>query len=368
MRIGVPSEVKAQEYRVGLTPACVAAYVAHGHQVVVQRGAGEGAGYADGAYAQAGAALADGAEEPWAQDLVVKVKEPLASEFGYFRPGQVVFTYLHLAAAPELATALVDTGVTAVAYETIELEDRSLPCLAPMSAIAGRLSIQEGAKYLERPFGGRGVLLGGVPGVPRGRVVIVGGGVVGTEAARMAVGLGAEVSMLDVSQRRLHELDAYFGGRVQTLYSDPDHLAGELQRADLVVGAVLVPGASAPKLIRREHLSQMQDAAVIVDVAVDQGGCVETTRATTHHDPVFQVDGVQHYCVANMPSAVARTATQALTSVTRPYGLALAEGVDAGGPGALLQAAPALRGGVNVHGGQLVHPAVAAAMGAPQAA
>lgn len=367
MRIGVPSETKAQEYRVGLTPACVAAYVAAGHEVVIQRGAGDGAGYVDAAYQGAGATVVETAAEAWARDMIVKVKEPLPAEFGFFRAGQLLFTYLHLAAAPALAAELVASGVTAVAYETIELPDGSLPCLAPMSAIAGRLSVQQGAKYLERPFGGRGVLLGGVPGVPRGRVLVVGGGVVGTEAARMAVGLGAEVTILDVSQRRLHDLDAFFAGRVQTLYAHDDNLVPELQRADLAIGAVLVPGAAAPKLIRREHLSQMLPGSVIVDVAVDQGGCVETTRPTTHHEPVFQVDGVQHYCVANMPSAVARTATQALTSVTRPYGLALASGATVEELDAAFAKDPALAQGVNVRAGRVVHGTVAAAV-APSAA
>ncbi|MDD9941867.1 MAG: alanine dehydrogenase [Myxococcales bacterium] len=362
MRIGVPREIKAQEFRVGATPACVTGYVADGHEVLVESAAGEGAGFSDAAYVAAGAHVTKDAGETWAQDMVIKVKEPLPAEYPYLRQDQLLFTYLHLAAVPALADALMQAGTSAIAYETVEGQSGEFVCLSPMSAIAGRLSIQQGAKYLERPFGGRGVLLGGVPGVPRGHVIILGGGVVGTQAARMAVGLGADVTILDVSPRRLADLEELFGGRVQTLFATADNLATCLCRADLVVGAVLVPGAAAPKLIRREHLGLMQSGALIVDVAVDQGGCVETTQPTSHVEPVFTVDGIQHYCVANMPSAVARTATQALVSVTTPYGRRLA------GQGLLaaIAADPGLERGLNVHAGGVTHPAVARALGVPQ--
>jgi alanine dehydrogenase len=296
--------------------------------------------------------------------MVVKVKEPLSAEYGLMQPGQLLFTYLHLAAVPELAVALMEQRVTAVAYETIQLADGSLPCLTPMSAVAGRLAVQEGAKYLERPFGGRGVLLGGVPGVERGRVVIIGGGVVGTHAAKMAVGLEAQVTVLDVSARRLGELDDLFGSKVQTLYSNEANLARSLHQADLVIGAVLVPGAAAPKLIRREHLLGMQPGSLLVDVAVDQGGCAETTRPTSHDAPLYTMDGVLHYAVPNMPAAVSRTSTLALTSVTLPYALLLAER----GFEAAAAVRPELRGGLNVADGLITHPAVAAALELPRAA
>jgi alanine dehydrogenase len=365
MRVGVPKEIKNREYRVAATPDCVRAYTRAGHEVVVQREAGLGAGFADDLYRAAGAALVSDIAEVYARaDMIVKVKEPLEAEYELFRPGQLLFTFLHLAAVPALAAALVQQRTTAVAYETIQLADGSLPCLTPMSAIAGRLSIQEGAKYLESPYGGRGVLLGGVPGVQRGRVVILGGGVVGTHAAKMAVGLGAEVTVLEISANRLAELDDLFDRRVQTLYSNAANLERSLAQADLVIGAVLVTGAAAPRLIRREHLRGMLPGALIVDVAVDQGGCAETTHATTHDDPVYRVDGVLHYAVPNIPGAVARTATLALTSVTLPYGLLLAE---RGFEGAAA-ARPELRHGLNVADGAIVHPIVAAALSAPRAA
>ncbi len=362
MKIGIPREIKAQEYRVGATPSCVRAYVSAGHAVCVEERAGDGAGFDDAEYVAAGARLVPSADEVWGwADMVVKVKEPLAAEYPRLRPGQLLFTYLHLAAAPALAQALVASRATAVGYETIQLPDGTLPLLAPMSAVAGRLSVQEGAKYLERPYGGRGVLLGGVPGVPRGRVVILGGGVVGTEAAKMAVGLGADVTVLDLSQKRLMALDDLFGGRVQTLYSTEANLALVLTTADLVIGAVLLPGARAPKLIRREHLALMLRGAVLVDVAVDQGGCAETTRPTTHDAPTYVVDGIVHYAVANMPSAVSRTSTQALTSVTLPYGLLLA----ARGFDAAARERPELVPGLNVCAGAVMHAAVAASLGLP---
>jgi alanine dehydrogenase len=365
MKIGVPKEIKNREYRAGATPDCVRAYADRGHTVLVEHNAGVGAGFEDEAYRAAGATMVAGPNELYAwADMIVKVKEPLPAEYELMRPGQLLFTYLHLAAVPELAAALQRRNVTAVAYETIEMSDGSLPCLAPMSAIAGRLSVQQGAKYLECAFGGRGVLLGGVPGVERGRVVIVGGGVVGREAAKMAVGLGADVTILELSARRLAELDDLFGGRVQTLHSNRANLLRSLARADLVIGAVLVPGAAAPRLIKRDMLAQMQRGSLIVDVAVDQGGCAETTRATSHDQPIYEVDGVLHYAVPNMPAAVARTSTLALTSVTLPYGLLLA---DRGFEGACA-VKPELRGGLNVDGGRIVHPAVAAALHMPTAA
>ena len=365
MRIGVPKEIKNREYRVSATPDCVRAYQRAGHAVLVQRGAGIGAGFEDGAYEAAGATLVDEIEQVYGQaEMIVKVKEPLPAEYGLLRPGQLLFTYLHLAAVPALADVLLQKRVTAVAYETIQLEDGSLPCLTPMSAIAGRLAVQEGAKYLEKAYGGRGVLLGGVPGVQRGRVVVIGGGVVGTHAAKMAVGLGADVSILELSQRRLGELDDLFGGRVQTLVSNEGNLVRALAEADLVIGAVLLTGALAPRVIRREHLAGMLLGSLIVDVAIDQGGCAETTRATTHDDPIYLVDGVLHYAVPNMPAAVARTSTLALTSTTLPYGLALAKH----GFEAAAKHKPELRHGLNVAAGQITHAAVAEALHRPRAA
>jgi alanine dehydrogenase len=333
--------------------------------VLVQRGAGAGAGFDDEAYRSAGATLVADASEIYARaDMIVKVKEPLPAEYALLREGQLLFTYLHLAAVPPLAEVLIRKRVTAVAYETIQLPDGSLPCLTPMSAVAGRLAVQEGAKYLERPYGGRGVLLGGVPGVERGHVLIVGGGVVGTHAAKMAVGLGADVTILELSPRRLAELDDLFGGRVQTLFSNEGNLACALAWADLVIGAVLVPGATAPKLIRRAHLLAMQPGALIADVAVDQGGCAETTRPTSHDEPIYTVDGVLHYAVPNMPAAVSRTSTLALTATTLPYGLLIASG----GFEAAAAARQELRHGLNTIDGKVTHPAVAAALQLPRAA
>jgi alanine dehydrogenase len=359
MRVGIPKEIKNREYRVSATPDCVRAYRRAGHEVLVQRGAGAGAGFEDVAYEQAGAQLVADARSVYSgAEMVVKVKEPLPEEYDLLQPGQLLFTYLHLAAVPDLAIALMNKHVTAVAYETIELPDRSLPCLTPMSAIAGRLAVQEGAKYLERPYGGRGVLLGGVPGVQRGRVTILGGGVVGTHAAKMAVGLGADVTILELSQRRLGELDDLFGGRVQTLVSNEANVVRSLAQADLVIGAVLLTGARAPKLIRREHLANMLPGSLIVDVAIDQGGCAETIHATTHDDPIYSVDQVLHYAVPNMPAAVARTSTLALTSTTLAYGLLLAER----GYEAASKAKPELVHGLNVAAGRITHPSVANAL------
>ena len=362
MQIGTVREIKPREYRVGLTPSNVRAYTARGHKVLVQEGAGRESGFADQEYRASGAQLAVTADEVFAScDLIVKVKEPLPEERQKLRAGQILYTYLHLAADDKLTHELLTRKVTGVAYETIETEDGALPCLRPMSEIAGRLSVQEGAKYLEKTFGGRGVLLGGVPGVHRGKVVIIGGGVVGLNACKIAVGLGAEVTLLDVRADRLAYLDDIFAGRVTTLYSTEANIEQELRDSDLVIGAVLVAGAKAPRVVRREHLKLMKPGAVIVDVAVDQGGCVETTHPTTHDEPVFIVDGVVHYCVANMPGAVALTSTEALTSTTLPYGLLLA---DLGFAGACRQSAP-LRRGVNTHAGQCVNAAVAAAFNRP---
>lgn len=362
MVVGCPSEIKRHEYRVGITPQCAKSYISHGHRVLMQSGAGAGSGYLDEEYSSVGAEIVPDADAVFSgAEMIVKVKEPLPEEFGRLRTGQILFTYLHLAANPELAERLCTQGVQSVAYETIELADRSLPCLTPMSEIAGRLSIQEGAKYLEKAFGGRGILLGGVPGVPRGNVAIIGGGVVGTNACKIAVGIGANVTILDVNSRRLAYLDDIFGSSITTLYATEANIEHVLTESDIVVGAVLLPGESTPKLIRREHLSIMKPGAVLVDVAVDQGGCAETTHPTTHDDPIFIVDGVVHYCVANMPGAVARSSTIALTSVTLNYGLLIAdEGLERA-----VSSDSALERGVNCFKGRCVHNAVAKSCGIP---
>jgi len=360
MRIGTPREIKTHEYRVGLTPSCAKSYVGHGHSVQVESGAGVNAGFEDDEYRAAGAEIVSDKKAIFGTcDMIVKVKEPLPEEYDLFREGQILFTYLHLAAARELTEAMMQRKIKGVAYETIEVENGALPCLKPMSEIAGRLSVQEGAKYLEKPFGGRGVLLGGVPGVQRGEIAVIGGGTVGTNACKIAVGMGADVTVLDISADRLAYLDDIFSTHITTLYSTEANLEAVLAASDLVIGAVLVPGAKAPHLIRREHLSPMKKGAVIVDVAVDQGGCVATTRPTTHDDPVFVVDGVVHYCVANMPGAVPFSSTQALTSTTLPYGLTLADrGVEAA-----CREAAALARGLNVYKGHCVCPGVAEAFG-----
>ncbi len=360
MKIGCVTEIKKHEYRVGLTPQCVAAYVSRGHSVLIQAGAGQGAGFSDDDYSQAGARIESRAEAVYAwADMIVKVKEPQPSEYALLKEGQILFTYLHLAADEEQTRALLERKVIGIAYETIRYEDGTLPCLKPMSEIAGRLSVQEGAKYLERPFGGRGVLLGGVPGIPRGKVAILGGGVVGMNAAKMAAGLGADVTVLDVNANRLAYIDDIFRGSVATLYSTDGNIRSILPSCDLVIGAVLIPGARAPRLIRKEHLSLMKKRSVIVDVAVDQGGCVETTRPTTHDDPVFEVDGVVHYCVANMPGAVALTSTIALTSSTLNYGLKIA----GKGAEAACREYADLKRGLNVYKGACVYQDVGAAFG-----
>lgn len=362
MKIGVPKEIKRHEYRVGLTPHGARTYVSHGHSVFVQRDAGVGSGYGNEEYEVHGATIVDSANEVFdASDMIIKVKEPLPEELDSFKPGQILYTYLHLAAAPDLARALMDRSVNCVAYETIELPDKSLPCLTPMSEIAGRLSVQEGAKYLEKEFGGRGILLGGVPGVPRGSVAILGGGVVGTNACKIAVGIGANVTVLDVNARRLGYLDDIFGSRITTLYATETNIEMVLREADILIGAVLLPGESTPKLIRRHHLELMRAGAVLVDVAIDQGGIAETSRPTTHDDPIYIEQDVVHYCVANMPGAVAYSSTIALTSVTLAYGLEIA---DRGLENALA-ANTALRKGLNLYRGECVHQGVARSCGIP---
>jgi len=362
MRIGVPKEVKNHEYRVGMTPSSVREAVHHGHEVVVQAGAGAGIGCDDALYAAAGAqVLADARAVFDAAQLIVKVKEPQPAECAMLRQGQILFTYLHLAPDPVQAEGLLKSGCTAIAYETITDARGGLPLLAPMSEVAGRMAIQVGAVALQQANGGRGVLLGGVPGVAPGRVAVIGGGVVGTHAARMAVGLGAEVCVLDRSLPRLRQLDEAFDGRLRTLYATLDATEAAVLEADLVVGAVLVPGASAPKLIRRAQLARMKPGAVIVDVAIDQGGCFETSRATTHAEPTYVVDGIVHYCVANMPGAVPRTSTFALNNATLPFTLALA----AKGWHRACKDDVHLAAGLTVHEGTITHEAVARDLGKP---
>ncbi len=359
MRVGCPKEIKNHEYRVGLTPGAVREYVAHGHEVLVETGAGAGIGADDNAYRAAGAHIARTAEEVFTRsDMIVKVKEPQPNEWVQLREGQILYTYLHLAPDPEQTKGLLASGVTAVAYETVTDDRGGLPLLAPMSEVAGRLSIQAGATALQKANGGRGVLLGGVPGVLPGKVAVIGGGVVGLHAARMAAGLGADVSIIDRSIPRLRQLDDLFAGRVHTRYSTVEALEEECFSADIVVGAVLIPGAAAPKLVSREMLSGMKKGAVLVDVAIDQGGCFETSHATTHADPTYEVDGIIHYCVANMPGAVPVTSAHALNNATLHYGLALADrGLKA------LADEPHLRNGLNVHRGRITNRAVAEALG-----
>ncbi len=360
MLIGTVREVKTHEYRVGLTPSCAKSYVARGNEVIIEDGAGTPSGFENDKYEAVGAKILATREEVFAQaDMIVKVKEPQPDEIPLLRDGQILFTYLHLAADKELTERLMATGIKGVAYETIETAAGGLPCLKPMSEIAGRLSIQEGAKYLEKPFGGRGILLGGVPGIPRGRVAILGGGVVGANACKIAVGIGADVTILDIDANRLAYLDDIFGSRVTTLYSTDHNIETVLREADIIIGAVLLPGAKAPRLVRREHLQLMKPGAVIVDVAVDQGGCVETTRPTTHDDPIFNVDGIVHYCVTNMPGAVALSSTLALTSTTLPYGLAIAEhGVEEA-----VRQNPELALGLNLYKGKVTYSSVAKDLG-----
>jgi alanine dehydrogenase len=360
MNIGVPKEIKKHEYRVGMTPHCVRTYTSHGHTVRIEKGAGLGSGYTDAEYEKQGGHILPNAREVYDRsEMIVKVKEPLREEYELLNEGQILYTYLHLAANPELTQVLLDRQVVSIAYETIELPDRSLPCLTPMSEIAGRLSVQEGAKYLEKSFGGRGILLGGVPGVPRGNVAILGGGVVGTNACKIAVGIGANVTILDVNARRLAYLDDIFGSSITTLYATEANIEFVLSEADILIGAVLLPGESTPKLVTREHLKLMKTGAVLVDVAIDQGGCAETSRPTTHDEPIYIVDDVVHYCVANMPGAVARSSTIALTSVTLAYGLLIA---DLGFENAVRNHSP-IRTGLNTYQGQCTHQGVAKSCG-----
>jgi alanine dehydrogenase len=359
MRVGCPKEIKNNEYRVGLTPGAVREYAAHGHEVLVETGAGAGIGADDNAYRIAGATIAKTAEEVFARsDMIVKVKEPQPNEWVQLREGQILYTYLHLAPDPEQTKGLLASGVTAVAYETVTDDRGGLPLLAPMSEVAGRLAIQAGATALQKANGGRGVLLGGVPGVPAGKVAVIGGGVVGLNAAKMAVGIGAEVTILDRSIPRLRQLDDIFNGRVRTRYSTVEALEEECFSADVVVGAVLIPGAAAPKLVSREMLSGMKKGSVLVDVAIDQGGCFETSHPTTHANPTYEVDGIIHYCVANMPGAVPVTSAHALNNATLHYGLLLA---DRGLKGLVDE--PHLRNGLNVHKGRITNRAVAEALG-----
>jgi len=362
MLIGIPKEIKPNENRVSMVPAGVEALVGQGHTVVVEESAGIGSGFDDDTYIGAGASILGTAEEVWQQaEMIVKVKEPIAVEWPRMRSGQLIYTYFHFAAAEELTRAVIDSGAVAVAYETVQLPSGELPLLTPMSEVAGRMAVQEGAKYLERVFGGSGILLGGVPGVAPGEVVIIGGGTVGINAAKMASGLGAHVTILDLSLDRLRYLDDVLEANVDTLYSNRYNIIEAIGRADLVVGAVLLPGAKAPHLVRRADLAVMKKGSVIVDVAVDQGGCVETIYATTHNDPTYEVDGIVHYGVANMPGAVPRTSTLALTNATLPYALKLARD----GWREAARADEPLRLGLNVVDGKVVYPGVAEAFGLP---
>jgi alanine dehydrogenase len=359
MRVGVPKEIKPDEYRVGLPPTAVREYAARGHEVLVETGAGQGAGYGDEAYVRAGAQILPDAEAVFdAAEMIIKVKEPQAVEWARLKPDQILFTYLHLAPDPAQAEGLLASGCAAIAYETVTDPRGGLPLLAPMSEVAGRIAVFSAAETLLKHNGGMGLLLCGVPGVSPARVVVLGGGVVGANAARMAAGLGAEVVVLERSIPRMRELDDIFMGRVVTRYSSLDAVEEEILRADVVIGAVLTVGAAAPKLVRREHLSRMKPGSVLVDVSIDQGGCFETSRPTTHKDPTYTVDGVVHYCVANMPGAAPRTSSEALVHATLPFGLALADnGLKA------LGADPHLARGLNVLRGEITHPAVAGALG-----
>lgn len=357
MKIGVPKEIKTREYRVGMTPAGVKALTSRGHEVVVEKNAGVGSGLSDEKYVAAGAKIVDTAANAWDADMVVKVKEPLAAEYGFFRENLILYTYLHLAAEPELTVQLAEKKVASIAYETIELPDGTLPLLRPMSEVAGRMATQVGAKYLEKEHGGKGILLGGVPGTRRGRVVILGGGVVGKNAATIAIGMGAQVTVLDVRGETMAYIEDVFGGAVETLYSNPINIEEAVRRADLVIGAVLVTGAKAPKLVTEQLIKEMEPGSVVVDVAVDQGGCIETCRPTNHDHPTYEIHGVVHYCVPNMPGAVSQTSTWALTNTTIRY----AERIASDGLLNALKADKALALGVNVYGGAVVYKPVAEA-------
>jgi alanine dehydrogenase len=362
--VGLPKEIKDNEYRVGLTPAGVRALSDAGHQIIVEKTAGEGSGFEDALYQKAGAQIIDSADDVWARaEMIVKVKEPIAPEYPRMREGQLLFTYLHLAPDRDLTNELLKRKITGIAYETITDRKGGLPLLTPMSEVAGRMAIQVGAHYLEKMAGGRGILLGGVPGVPAARVVIIGGGVVGTNAAKIAVGMGAHVTIIDNNLERLRELDDIFLSKISTLASNAYMIHDAISNADLIVGAVLVPGAAAPRLVTRSMLKDVPNGAVIVDVAVDQGGCIETTHPTTHSNPTYYVEGVLHYCVANMPGAVPRTSTFALTNATLPYTLKLANK----GFFEAIRSDPGLKAGVNTYAGTCTYQAVAEAQGLPYA-
>ncbi len=362
MKIGVPKEIKPNENRVGMIPSGVMELVRAGHEVVVQSGAGKGSNFSDDDYRAAGAGILPTMEEVYASaEMIVKVKEPIEPEYSLIRPGQVLFTYFHFASSRRLTEAMLASGAVCIAYETVEDADGSLPLLIPMSEVAGRMAVQEGAKYLERPMGGRGILLGGVPGVKPAKVLIIGGGVVGTQAAKMAAGLGADVTVMDINLQRLRYLADILPGNVRVIMSNRYNIAEEITDSDLIVGAVLIPGARAPHLITRGMLRTMQKGTVLVDVAVDQGGCIETCKPTTHADPIYEVDGVVHYCVANMPGAVPVTSTVALTNATLPYALKIA---DKGWKKACLED-PALKKGLNIVDGKVVYKAVAEAFDLP---
>lgn len=360
MLIGVPKEIKNHEYRVGLTPGAVKEFVSHGHQVIVENNAGLAIGFDNDQYIAAGATIENNAETIFEKaEMIVKVKEPQPNECKMLREGQTLYTYLHLAPDPVQTELLAASGATCIAYETVTDNKGALPLLAPMSEVAGRMSVQAGAHFLEKAHGGSGTLLGGVPGVAPGKVLIIGGGVVGTNAAKMALGMGADVTMLDRSLTRLREIDDIFNGQVKTVFSTVDAIEYYSAKADLVVGAVLIPGAAAPKLLTKEHIKNMKEGSVVVDVAIDQGGCFETSKATTHQEPVYIVDGVVHYCVANMPGGVARTSTMALNNATLPFGLELANK----GPKQAMLENPHLLNGLNVHKGIVTYKAVVDALG-----
>jgi alanine dehydrogenase len=361
MLVGVPKEIKDNEYRVAMTPAGVKHLIERGHEVLVEQHAGDGSVFPDEQYRAVGAKIVPAAADAWGAELVVKVKEPVAPEYGYLRADLVLFTYLHLAAEERLTEAMVQSGVTGIAYETVEAPDGSLPLLTPMSEVAGRMAVQVGAHYLERPHQGRGMLLGGVPGVPEADVVIIGGGVVGTNAAQIALGMGAHVTILDTNLDRLRYLEEVLHGRLRTIASNSYNIAEAVERAELVIGAVLLKGARAPRLVTREMVSSMREGSVIVDVAVDQGGCTETTRVTTHSNPTYIIDGVVHYGVANMPGAVPRTSTLALSNATLPYVVRLADR----GAEAAMAADPGLAKGLNIFQGNVTYQAVADAFGLP---
>lgn len=365
MIIGVPKEIKNNENRVAVTPAGVSEFVKHGHTVYVQATAGEGSGFSNEEYVEAGAALLPTIEEVYAiADMIVKVKEPIESEYKLIKKDQLLFTYFHFASHQPLTNAMIESGAVCLAYETVEKADRSLPLLVPMSEVAGRMSVQEGAKYLEKPLGGRGILLGGVPGVKPANVVVLGGGIVGTQAAKMAAGLGAQVTIMDISIPRLRQLDDIMPANVQTLYSNTYNIKEAIKHADLVIGGVLIPGAKAPHLITKDMLKLMKKGAVLVDVAVDQGGCFETTKATTHAEPTYVIDNIIHYCVANMPGAVPYTSTLALTNATLPYAIQLA---NKGWKDACKNNAE-LRLGLNVVNGKVVYKGVSEAFNLPYTA